>query len=76
MKITRSILLIAFLMLFYRAFGQPAERLIRKQITPKHTDWLNKPGEKIEYSITVLKKKKKTKKKRFDEASQRMHIAS
>ena len=40
MKITRSILLIAFLMLFYRAFGQPAERLIRIQITPNHTDWL------------------------------------
>lgn len=36
MKITRSILLIAFLMLFYRAFGQPAERLIRIQITPNH----------------------------------------
>lgn len=55
MKITRSILLIAFLMLFYRAFGQPAERLIRIQITPNHTDWLYKPGEKIKFSITVLK---------------------
>lgn len=51
MKITRSILLIAFLMLFYRAFGQPAERLIRIQITPNHTDWLYKPGEKIKFSI-------------------------
>ena len=51
MKITRSILLIAFLMLFYRAFGQPAERLIRIQITPNHTDWLYKPGEKIKPQI-------------------------
>lgn len=42
-------------MLFYRAFGQPAERLIRIQITPNHTDWLYKPGEKIKFSITVLK---------------------
>lgn len=53
MKITRSILLIAFLMLFYRAFGQPAERLIRIQITPNHTDWLYKPGEKIKLEFNL-----------------------
>lgn len=83
MKITRSILLIAFLMLFYRAFGQPAERLIRIQITPNHTDWLYKPGEKIEFSITVLKNNVPIRHRnsvpdfrRYDEASQRRHIAS
>jgi hypothetical protein len=34
--------------------GQPAEQLIKVMVSPDHTDWTYKPGEKVKFTITVL----------------------
>ena len=41
------LLLIAFVSMQIVAWGQPQERLVQVQVTPDHTNWLYKPGEKV-----------------------------
>lgn len=55
MKITRSILLIAFLMLFYRGLRTTCRTADSDTDHSQSYDWLYKPAEKIKFSITVLK---------------------
>lgn len=42
------LLLIVFVSMQIVAWGQPQERLVQVQVTPDHTNWLYKPGEKSE----------------------------
>ena len=49
------LLLIAFVSMQIVAWGQPQERLVQVQVTPDHTNWLYKPGEKVKFKVTVLK---------------------
>ena len=44
------LLLIAFVSMQIVAWGQPQERLVQVQVTPDHTNWLYKPGEKVRNS--------------------------
>ncbi len=45
-KSLRFVFLALFVALQFVAYGQPAERLVQVQVTPDHTNWLYKPGEK------------------------------
>lgn len=54
-KSLRFVFLALFVVLQFVAYGQPAERLIQVQVTPDHTNWLYKPGEKVKFKVTVLK---------------------
>ena len=56
-KSLRFVFLALFVVLQFVAYGQPAERLIQVQVTPDHTNWLYKPGEKVKFKETVLKSK-------------------
>ena len=49
------LLLIAFVSMQIVAWGQPQERLVQVQVTPDHTNWLYKPGEKVKFKVVVLK---------------------
>ena len=49
------LLLIAFVSMQIVAWGQPQERLVQVQVTPDHTNWLYKPGEKVKFKVAVLK---------------------
>ena len=54
-KSLRFVFLALFVALQFVAYGQPAERLIQVQVTPDHTNWLYKPGEKVKFKVAVLK---------------------
>ena len=54
-KSVRFLLLIAFVSMQIVAWGQPQERLVQVQVTPDHTNWLYKPGEKVKFKVVVLK---------------------
>ena len=49
------LLLIAFVSMQIVAWGQPQERLVQVQVTPDHTNWLYKPGEKDVYKRQYYK---------------------
>ncbi len=57
MENIKSLVLIFCIMLglAHEAFAQPAESLIKVQVTPDHADWLYKPGEKVRFNIAVLR---------------------
>lgn len=46
-----SLLVIAYSVLI----AQPAERLIKVHVIPDHVDWTYKPGEKVNYTISVTR---------------------
>ena len=52
-KSLRFVFLALFVVLQFVAYGQPAERLIQVQVTPDHTNWLYKPGEKVKFKVVV-----------------------
>ena len=54
-KSLRFVFLALFVALQFVAYGQPAERLVQVQVTPDHTNWLYKPGEKVKFKVAVLK---------------------
>ncbi|MCU0450148.1 MAG: acetylxylan esterase [Bernardetiaceae bacterium] len=43
-----------WLALPFAALAQPAERLIKVNVVPNHSNWLYRPGEKAEFAVTVL----------------------
>ena len=49
------LLLIAFVSMQIVAWGQPQERLVQVQVTPDHTNWLYKPGEKVKFKVADRK---------------------
>ncbi len=52
----RRIALLLIISFFIRhSQGQPAEQMIKVVVAPDHTDWTYKPGEKVKFTITVLK---------------------
>lgn len=52
----RRIALLLILAVFARySQGQPTEQMIKVVVAPDHTDWTYKPGEKVKFTITVLK---------------------
>ncbi len=48
------LLLIAFVSMQIVAWGQPQERLVQVQVTPDHTNWLYKPGEKVKFKVAGI----------------------
>ncbi|MBK7439100.1 MAG: acetylxylan esterase [Saprospiraceae bacterium] len=44
-----------FLLFILRMSAQPPERLIKIHVSPDHTDWTYKPGEKVTYTVTVTR---------------------
>ncbi|HRO45533.1 acetylxylan esterase [Agriterribacter sp.] len=54
-SIRRIALLLIFSVLIGYTQGQPAEQMIKVVVAPDHTDWKYKPGEKVKFTITVLK---------------------
>lgn len=55
MKNLRFVFLMMFAVMQIVAYAQPAEGLIRVQVAPDHADWLYKPGEKVNFKVTVLR---------------------
>ncbi len=51
-KIMLSFLLIAFVQCL---FAQPIEKLIKVHVSPDHADWTYKPGEKVNYTVSVTR---------------------
>ena len=52
----RRITLLLILSVFIgHSQGQPAQQMIKVVVAPDHTDWTYKPGEKVKFTITVLK---------------------
>lgn len=49
------LLLMIFVSMQIVAWGQPQERLVQVRVTPDHTNWLYKPGEKVKFKVAVLK---------------------
>ncbi|MCC8036424.1 MAG: acetylxylan esterase [Rikenellaceae bacterium] len=47
--------LIAGLFFALSAAAQPAQRLVRVQVAPDHTDWIYSIGEDIKFNVSVLK---------------------
>lgn len=47
--------LLSFLHLSTFVFAQPTERMIKVIIAPDHDDWIYKIGEKVTFSVTILK---------------------
>ena len=54
-KIVHIFLLMLFVSMPLGVWAQPQERLIQVQVTPDHTNWLYKPGEKVKFKVAVLK---------------------
>lgn len=52
MKLGFSIL---FLISFTVFYAQPQERLVKVHVSPDHTDWMYKPGEKINFTVSITK---------------------
>lgn len=52
MKLGFSIL---FLISFTVFYAQPQERLVKVHVSPDHTDWMYKPGEKINFIVSITK---------------------
>ena len=46
-----------FLLLLAFSFlnAQPVERLVKVHVIPDHTDWTYKPGEKVNYTISITR---------------------
>ena len=55
MKSLRLLSLVGFACLCITLWGQPAEKLIRVQVSPDHSDWLYKVGEKVKFKFSVLR---------------------
>lgn len=55
MKRIKSLLLIVALVAATATFAQPAQRIVRVNVTPEHTDWLYKTGEKVVFDVNVLR---------------------
>lgn len=55
MKSLRFVFLMLFATMQIVAYAQPADGLIRVQVTPDHSDWLYKPGEKVRFKVSVLR---------------------
>lgn len=49
----RSVFLLLLAFSFLNA--QPVERLIKVHVIPDHTDWTYKPGEKVNYTISITR---------------------
>ena len=47
--------LLLFISTICIATAQPLERLIKVHVTPDHTDWTYKPGEKVNYTVSVTR---------------------
>jgi len=41
--------------LFSVLYSQPAERLIKVHVMPDHVDWTYKPGEKVNYTVSITR---------------------
>ena len=54
-KIVHIFLLMLFVSMPLGVWAQPQERLVQVQVTPDHTNWLYKPGEKVKFKVAVLK---------------------
>ncbi len=51
----RSLFLTWILCLFISfSKGQPVEKMLKVVVAPDHSDWTYKPGEKVNFSITIL----------------------
>ncbi|MEP7320690.1 MAG: acetylxylan esterase [Saprospiraceae bacterium] len=52
----KKLLFIVSVCLFLvRLNAQPVERLIKVHVSPDHTDWTYKPGEKVNYTVSVTR---------------------
>jgi cephalosporin-C deacetylase len=51
----KLVFLLSFLLFSTFVFAQPAERMIKVIVAPDHDDWTYKIGEKVTFSVTVLK---------------------
>jgi cephalosporin-C deacetylase len=53
----RSLLLLLLALCLYLnpALAQPVERLVKVIVAPDHTNWTYKPGEKVKFTISILK---------------------
>lgn len=55
MKRLSLLLFLAWSVSFPPAYAQPAEKLVKVIVAPDRDNWLYKPGEKVKFTITVLR---------------------
>ena len=51
----KLVYILSFLLVSSLAFAQPATQMIKVMVAPDHDDWTYKIGEKVTFSVTVLK---------------------
>lgn len=54
----RRILLSSFfyaILISFSSYAQPAEKMVKVVVAPDRSDWTYKPGEKVKFTITVLR---------------------
>lgn len=54
-KLSRSIVLLLFLLNVQFLQSQPAEKLIKISIAPDHADWTYKTGENVKFQVTITR---------------------
>jgi len=55
LKNLKTFFLLSFLLSFFFVSAQPVEKLVKVVVTPDHTNWVYKPGEKANFQVTVMK---------------------
>ena len=55
LKNLRTFLLLGLVLSAFLLSAQPIERLVKIVVTPDHTNWLYKPGEKASFQVAVMK---------------------
>ena len=51
----KLVYILSFLLVSSLAFAQPTTQMIKVIVAPDHEDWTYKIGEKVTFSVTVLK---------------------